>query len=285
MSVSNFIKQHLISRICAGEFESASLTLEDISRSYKVSVTPVRAAVQSLIEEGYLEKGQNRRLSVVSARAGAIESVEPPAQPTDYYKVISEDLIRESLNGEAIILREEVTAEKYGISRSLLRQVFMRLAGDGLLKHQPRRGWQLRPLRQADLNAYGEVRLLLECKALEAAWPRLVDEDIHSMLEQNRLPGPNGEEPHSDESLHGYLITKANNPYITDFFERHGKYYNVVFQWEGIGRPATIETVRQHRAILEALLNRDRIGAEQALRAHLGFCRHIIRTGLAAQNS
>jgi DNA-binding GntR family transcriptional regulator len=69
--------------------------------------------------------------------------------------------------------------------------------------------------------------------------------------------------------LHGYLIEKSKNPFISDFFDRHGKYYNVLFEWESLDRETQIQEVRQHREILESLLRRDRPAAEHALVNHI----------------
>jgi DNA-binding GntR family transcriptional regulator len=168
-----------------------------------------------------------------------------------------------------VLLREETTAEKYGISRSSIRQIFHRLAGRGILEHLPRRGWQLRPFRQADLDAFIDMRVMLELKAMELAWPRLVDEELQAMLELNRMPANAGDRPESDNSLHAYLIEKSRNSYIADFFDRHGKYYDALFEWENLDRDAQVQEVLHHRKILEALLRRDRPAAEQALADHI----------------
>jgi DNA-binding GntR family transcriptional regulator len=137
------------------------------------------------------------------------------------------------------------------------------------LEHLPRRGWQLRPFRQADLDAYIDMRVTLEVKALELAWPRLVDEELRAILDGNRLPANPDDRPTSDNSLHAYLIEKSKNSYIADFFDRHAKYYDALFEWESLDRDAQIQEVRDHRDILEALLQRDRPAAERALVDHI----------------
>jgi DNA-binding GntR family transcriptional regulator len=168
-----------------------------------------------------------------------------------------------------VLLREETTAEKYGISRSSIRQIFHQLAGRGILEHLPRRGWQLRPFRQEDLDAYIRVRVGLELMALDLAWPRLVDEELQAILDCNLLPATPNMPPVCDNSLHAYLVEKSRNPFIADFFDRHGKYFDVLFNWESLDREAQIQAVEQHRAILEALLRRDRTAAERALENHI----------------
>src|SRR3954470_13793972 len=176
MSIATFIKQDLIAGIRSGEIKSERLTLDALSKRYSVSATPVRIAVRELIEEKYLKKGDNGRLAIhFDSPAG---SAALPEEPTDWGHVIANDLVQLSLEGVPVLLREETTAEKYGISRSSIRQIFHRLAGRGILEHLPRRGWQLRPFRQEDLDAYIRVRAGLELLALDLAWPRLVDEQL-----------------------------------------------------------------------------------------------------------
>jgi DNA-binding GntR family transcriptional regulator len=267
MSIATFIKQELIANIRSGEIGSDRLTLDALSKRFGVSVRPVRTAVHELIQEKYLEKGDDGRLAVRAKTLGG--AAFAPQEPTDWGEVIANDLIKMSLEGVPALLREETTAEKYGISRSSIRQVFQRLAGRGILEHLPRRGWQLRPFRQEDLDAYIRVRAGLELMALDLAWPRLVDEELQAMLDRNLLPAKPNKPPLCDNSLHGYLIEKSRNPFIADFFDRHGKYYDVLFNWESLDRKAQIQAVQQHREILEALLRRDRAAAGRALENHI----------------
>jgi DNA-binding GntR family transcriptional regulator len=104
---------------------------------------------------------------------------------------------------------------------------------------------------------------------MELAWPRLVDEELHAILDRNRLPANPDDRPESDNSLHSYLVEKSKNSYIADFFDRHGKYYDALFEWENLDRDAQVQEVRHHREILEALLRRDRPAAEKALVNHI----------------
>ncbi|MCC7084491.1 MAG: GntR family transcriptional regulator [Pirellulales bacterium] len=267
MSIAAYIKQDLIASILSGKIHGERLTLDALSQRYQVSTRPVRAAVQDLIDEEYLKKGGGGRLVICSKPIGG--AISPPEMPIDWSGVITNDLIQISLEGTPVLLREESTAEKYGISRFAIRQIFQRLAGRGILKHLPRRGWELRPFRQEDLDAYIRVRVGLELMALELAWPRLVDEELQAIYNRNGLPENPDSLPVVDNSLHAYLIEKSRNPFIADFFERHGVYYNALFRYESYDRDASIQTVVQHREILEALLRRDRDAAERTLANHI----------------
>jgi DNA-binding GntR family transcriptional regulator len=138
----------------------------------------------------------------------------------------------------------------------------------------PRRGWRLRPFRQDDLRAFIEVREVLELKALELASPKLDDSELQRILDSNSpsslaAKSATGKPLIVDESLHEYLISTADNAYIRDFFDRQGRYYRLLFQWEDHDRSVAIETMRQHREVLTALLEKNWSAARKALSHHI----------------
>lgn len=271
MSIAEYIQEDLAVRLRAGHDLPAPLTLDSLAEHYQVSFTPVRTAIAGLIEEGLVERGTNRRLAA-SARQSTRSRKKPaplPERPRDPFEIIAGDLVKLSLDGEPVYLREEATAEKYDISRSAIRNIFHRLAGAGMLDHIPRRGWRLRPFRREDLQAFIEIREVLELKALELARPHLVAGDLQAILEGNRFPETDDDLPVIDNSLHAYIIEKAGNEYIKEFFLRQGRYYEILFDWEDEDRPTAIETVQQHHDILRALLAKDWGGARRALSHHI----------------
>lgn len=272
MLITTYIKGDLSARLKSGQELPTPLTIGALAEHYKVSFTPVRSAMAELIDEGLLKKGPNRRLVAVSPRNNGSRTHQPlklPEPPRDPFAIISRDLVQLCLEGEPVYLREEATAEKYGISRSAIRNILHRLAGEGVLDHVPRRGWRLRPFHSDDLQAFIEVREVLELKALDLASSDLLAEDLQRMLDANQFPKSPDTPPQIDEELHEYLIAKAGNAYIQDFFERQGRYYRLLFEWEDHDRAAAIETVRQHREILTALLERNWPVARKALSHHI----------------
>ncbi len=272
MSIATYIKDDLAAQLSSGRELPVQLTLDSLAEHYSVSLTPVRTAVAELIDEGLLEKGSNHRLAVTTPRRkGARTRCKPklPEPPRDLYEVIASDLVQRSLRGEPIYLREEATAEKYDVSRSAIRNILHRLAGEGILDHIPRRGWRLRPFRQGDLQAFIEVREVLELKALELARPKLDTGELQRMLELSVPPASSGISQSVDESLHEYLIAIAGNAYIKDFFDRQGRYYRLLFEWEDHDDAVAIETMRQHHEVLTALVKKNWTAARKALSHHI----------------
>lgn len=269
MQITAYIKEDLSARLKSGQDLPSQLTIDALSEHYNVSFSPVRTALAELIDEGLVVKGPNRRLIAVPQPHAVGQQPKPPELPPDHFAIISNDLVQLSLQGDAVFLREEATAEKYGISRSAIRGILHQLAGEGVLDHVPRRGWRLRPFRQDDLQAFIEVREVLEIKALDLARSTLVADDLQRMLDANHLPTSFDDTPRIDETLHQYFVAKAGNSYIRDFFERQGRYYRLLFEWEDHDPEIALETIRQHREILEALLQRNWSAARKALSHHI----------------
>jgi DNA-binding GntR family transcriptional regulator len=272
-----YITTDLKARIDSGHDLPTDWTLNHLAADYQVSLTPIRSAAGDLIDQGYLKKLDNGRLSVEPIKVGAVgDSAVRPRPPKDFYDSILGDLIELCLSGSTEFLREEETATKYGISPSAVRQIFHRLAGEGILAHLPRRGWQTRPFCRKQLEDYTRVRVMLELEALRLAWPKLDDDRLQILRSGNQLPKKKSEHPSIDDSVHPYLVELADNEYISNFFERNGRRFRVFFTWEALDRQAAIETVHQHWAVLDALLARNRTAARHALQEHLNYSHHLL---------
>ena len=259
----------------AGNSIPFPLTMDGISNHYGVSYTPIREALSGLIENGLLRKKSNGRLEAVARRTKKKTKVSAFHQELveDPVTLITEELVKVSLSGKETFIREQATALKHGLTRSALREVLQRLAGEGLILHIPRRGWLVKPFRQEDLQAFLEVREAMELKALELARSKLTSSEAKVKLRQikssNKIYQNGKVRVIIDNSLHQYLIELAANPYIDDFFQRHGKYYSILFKWEGGDKKAGIQAVRQHHAIIDALLKEDWKVAAKELSVHL----------------
>lgn len=284
MTFSSYIQKDLKAYIKTGDDLPFELTLTGIAEHYGVSLTPVRAAVRDLIAEQYLQKTSNGRILLNRAQLPLEQTelrVTKPPLPPDWRKIIARDVMLSSLRGDVGFLREEATAQRYGVSRTVVRQVFNHLVGKGFLEHMPRAGWRIRRFDEADMCAYLEVREVVELKALSLAQPHLVCADLESMLAGNPVPAT-GQPIQLDNRIHAYLIEKAGNFYLRDFFERHGEYYMLLFEHAALGAKVVAEMAEQHRALLHALIDKDWDGAQQALVRHIRSQLPVMHKLLAA---
>ncbi len=281
-TISEYIKQDLSDRIRSNLGPPADLTLPELARHYGVSSTPVREAIRDLVAEGILLKQENGRVQVNPHKVGKsapktrkAKETGPklPSQSAGLEAALTADVIAGSLRGEEGYLREEATAQRLGVGRTAIRQVFGRLAGRGLIVHVPRCGWRVRAFDADDLRAYLEIRETLELKALELARPHLDPDELRRMLAGNVA---DQRRPRLENKLHRYLIEKANNPYIREFFDRQGAYYTTLFDFAAPETHVVQTMAQQHREILQSLIDQDWPRARRALADHIRAQRPIV---------
>ncbi|MEQ8788614.1 MAG: GntR family transcriptional regulator [Pirellulaceae bacterium] len=269
MTIAQQIESELKTHIVAGEAPPYPLTLSGIAGYYGVSLMPVRAAVDALVERRYLVRQDNRRLVVNRNRkrrqAARRTAPSPTAEPPE--EVLTRQVIHLSLLGRESYLREEATAEQLGIGRTVVRRIFSRLAGQRMLEHVPRCGWRVRPYREQDMHDYLEIRETLELRALELARRRFEEQHLRELLIAN-TPDAQGR-PRLDNRLHQYWIRLADNRYLLEFFAENGVYFQALFDRAVMNDRIVARRAAEHRRILKAILARDWSSARDALSRHI----------------
>lgn len=74
--------------------------------------------------------------------------------------------------------REGELAEKFGVSKSPIRDALQRLEIEGLIEIEPRRGHRVAPISVADAEDILDLREILEAGALRTIVARASDEDL-----------------------------------------------------------------------------------------------------------
>jgi DNA-binding GntR family transcriptional regulator len=112
-------------------------------------------------------------MTVTSRRATAPQAV---------LAALRADLLRGRLApGEQIV--QEALAERYGVSRSPLREALKILEGEGLATYHPHRGYFVTELSLDDLSEVYRLREILEEEALRGAVARLSAADQQHITE------------------------------------------------------------------------------------------------------
>lgn len=216
-------------------------------------------------------------------------------EPAEIHRVAPlqvKDLVYERLR-EALIdltfapgepLREAALVERFGVSKTPIREALVRLERDGLVEIAPYRGARARTYSADDLRQLYEVREILETecarRAAEAmdgeiteALARNVDSS-GSALERGDLKAVAERLDEFDELLLGQL----RNAMIVDLVDRlqaHLKRIGPV----GASAERFAVSIDQHRAILKAIAAHDAASAAHLMRQHL---QHVLTDQLHA---
>src|ERR1700750_3168509 len=174
-------------------------------------------------------------------------------------------------------LRLEGLKEEYGVSVSTLREILNRLAAEGFVLAEGRRGFEVAPISANNLKELAELRLLLESHAMrisfanaDVEWEGRVVSAHHKLASTDRLLesglGELEKWKRYDGEFHQALISNCGSRVLMDahalVFDKYFRYQMVAFSYRGS------EPAAQHRALLESALARDADAAARILTAH-----------------
>ena len=187
-------------------------------------------------------------------------------------------------------LEEIPLAERLGVSRTPVRAALSTLASEGLVNHQPKRGYLVRGFDVDEIAAAYDVRAVLEGLACRNAATRgLTDAQSRGLLEAlaegDRILArgelrPEDHAPYQqmNVTIHDTLLQAAGNPWVTRFAEQA---QNIPFASDRIilwdDHAIILRSHGDHHRIIEAIIARDCVRAEQLMREHVYYAGLILR--------
>ncbi|KTT21722.1 GntR family transcriptional regulator [Pseudacidovorax intermedius] len=192
-------------------------------------------------------------------------------------------------------LEELPLAQQLQVSRTPVRAALATLASEGLIDHQPKRGYVVRGF---DLNAIAaayEVRSVLEGLACRNAAQRGLDKAQVQRLRENLAIGdailakgrlePSDHEPYQrmNVEIHDTLLEASGNDWVCRFAEQA---QNIPFASDRIilwdDHPIILRSHGDHHRIVEAVVSGDAARAEQLMREHVYYAGLILRRNYEA---
>ncbi|UIJ72649.1 GntR family transcriptional regulator [Aurantimonas sp. HBX-1] len=210
-------------------------------------------------------------------------------EPVSVYGRLRADIIFGRLAPGARLPLESLRAG-YGAGAGQLREALNRLASERLVVAEGQRGFQVTPVSVANLREIADLRLLLECDALEqsfqagdTAWEGRVLA-AHHMLSRMEAAMAAGDGSHvekwkqHDWLFHQALISACPSQVMKEThaasFDKYLRYQMIALSFRGDVAAA------EHRLMLECALGRDASGACDVLRRHVeGGVAHALATG------
>lgn len=182
-------------------------------------------------------------------------------------------------------LIETELADQLEISRTPIREVFQRLAGEGLIVRS-RRGWSVHEHTPDEIGEIYEARAALEGYAAALAAVRGSDAELRR-IEAIHLD-EDSSEPRTardhlveiNDSFHEAILDAAHNERLAQMARHSREYFfnhRIAHLYSDEEAQASVE---QHEVILRALLGRDAEAAEAAVRAHVLDALELIRAKL-----
>lgn len=214
--------------------------------------------------------------ATISARSAATETL-PIARRALHDEVVARlrDMIVEGefVPGDRVPERE--LCERFGISRTPLREALKVLASEGLVDLQHHRGATVSQLDAAALDDMFQVMEALEALAGELACARASDAQIAAIRElHEQMLLHHARHELSDyfrlnQRIHERIIDAAGNPVLANLYRGLSVRIRRARYMANLSRARWNQAMAEHETILQALVARDAPRLGRLLREHL----------------
>ncbi|WP_281967856.1 GntR family transcriptional regulator [Roseovarius nanhaiticus] len=186
-----------------------------------------------------------------------------------------EELVFDGTFPDGARLDENALADRFGVSRTPIREALQRLVQSGLAAQIPRRGVFVRQPGPVELMEMFEVMAELEAAAARLAARRISDSALADLRAANTLcakavaenaPGAYYLE---NERFHQIIYAQSGNSFLRAEAERLHRRLRPFRRQQLRLRGRLAQSMAEHEAIVDALTQGDAPGAADALRAHV----------------
>ena len=191
---------------------------------------------------------------------------------------IAEELEQLILTGgfdDGARLDETRLADRFGVSRTPVREALSRLGAEGLVEHRPRRGVFVRAPGPVELMEMFELMAELEAACGRLAASRITDKGLDALAEANRgceeavQAGDADAYYAANGRFHHLVYRHSGNAHIEAEAARWHKRLRGYRRLQLRLRGRMEQSLAEHREVLAALAAGDAEAASRALRQHV----------------
>lgn len=216
------------------------------------------------------------------------DGVQPPLRPTkdEVFDALVEEILTGDLPpGEPLV--ERALAKRFGLSRTPIRELLLRLQNERLVDFYPNQGAFVRRLTAKDVRDLFHLRQALEPLAAELAAHNRPEGAAMALLDAFRSV-VDAESLAVDEliaygmRLHDSIADWADNSFLKEMYETVRRHTRLIRSMNRSEEEAELLSFREHSGILEAIvqelpeLARDRMLAHLR-RANAASLEHLIK--------
>lgn len=197
------------------------------------------------------------------------------------YEKIKEDIIT-GVYSQGEVLNERKLAEVLGISRTPIREALQMLEIDGWVINEVYKGAVVRTFDIDYVTNVQKVRRALETLAIEETVNNIDErgikelEDIISRQEESLDEYDPAEFMKLDRELHEKIYSFSKNDILVKLLNN----LNDIIRYFGImvltAPERSITTLEEHKAVVDAIINRDMTSAKKAMEYHMNMTTEAI---------
>jgi DNA-binding GntR family transcriptional regulator len=177
-------------------------------------------------------------------------------------------------------LSEQALAQSLGVSRGPLREAIRRLEGRKLLQRTANIGVRVVALSPKDIAEILQMQIVLQGLACALAAQNMSDVEIAALaktLDRYRhRPGKGDDYDTWDLDFHSRIFKGSGNERLEQTLHEDVNYLLRVHRSTApTTRGRALQVLKEHRIIVKALVSRDPVAAERAMRRHVSLA-HIV---------
>jgi DNA-binding GntR family transcriptional regulator len=185
------------------------------------------------------------------------------------------------------LITEGEVADALGMSRTPVREAFLRLEGEGLLRLYPKRGALVVPVSVGEVEAVMETRMLVERFALDKVLTNgpatAIADELDAAIAEQELRAAEGDADGFvavDREFHTTFVTAAGNPIITGLYDSlRDRQRRMIITSLLVDTKRIASILVEHRALTDAIRAGDVERAQTVLEAHLRGTLDLVRPG------
>ena len=172
-------------------------------------------------------------------------------------------------------LDEQALALQFGISRTPMREAIKVLASEGLVTMKMRRGAYVTEVDRRDLEQIFTILSLLEGQAAKETASKASEsqltllDNIHQRLEKTAADRDIEQFFEANSRFHELILEIAGNKWMNGVIVDLRKVLKLQRRNSLANGGRLHQSLLEHREILQAILKRDSVAAELAMRTHL----------------
>jgi DNA-binding GntR family transcriptional regulator len=173
-------------------------------------------------------------------------------------------------------LEEVMLAERYGVSRTPIREALLQLSASGLIENRPRRGAVVAEIGPKRLMEMFDVMAELEAMCARLAARRVTDESLRRIYEAHEACGRAFASADTDayyyenEVFHGMIRKAGRNDFLMEQAEMLQKRLKPYRRMQLRARDRIRVSYQEHEMIAKAIAQGDAARASDTMRGHVG---------------
>lgn len=254
-------------------------TEEALSLRMNVSRTVIRRCLTRLQDRQVISwVGRDKRILRHPVDEDRVEITASRVSPQDLEQRFLDWILRFDVPADTPLSVAELS-RTFGVAQHELKEFLAGLSRFGLVARREQGGWMLRGFTRDFAIELSDFRMLIELNAVQQAarmpddhpvWPQIATLRASHLDLQRRIDRDFHEFSKLDETFHKVLNAVMQNRFVAEFQKVISLIFHYHFMWDKTHEKIrNAAAIKEHLAIIDALLARDAQAAHDAARTHL----------------